>query len=175
MLSFKEHMKQIIKWISIIGFAAILGGCASGVSRKAGELPSTLSNRAVTSVQINLTDEAKKLVTDNPTFSVTALKNAIEDQLKALDLIKPNSAQTLEINIKSFRARSAFAAIAFGIFAGNDNVIGQMNVIDSSGKVLKSVEINASYALGGLGGGLTDVRMGWLYGEFASLTAQELK
>jgi hypothetical protein len=174
MLISRKFMKQIIKWMSIIGFAAIMAGCASGVNRKAGEASVALTNKTVTTVQISLTDDAKKLVADNATFSVTALKNTIEEQLRALDLIKPNAGQTMEISIKSFRARSAFAAIAFGIMAGNDNIVGEMIIKDATGKVLKSIEINASYALGGIAGGMTDTRMGWLYGEFAKLAAQEL-
>ena len=75
-------------------------------------------------------------------------------------------------SIKSFRARSAFAAIAFGIMAGNDDVfVGEMIIKDAAARVLKSIEINASYALGGIAGGMTDTRMGWLYGEFAKLAA----
>ena len=91
-------MKQIIKWMSIIGFAAIMVGCASGVNRKAGETSVALTNKTVTTVQISLTDDAKKLVADNATFSVTALKkNTIEEQLRAFYLIKPNAGQTMEI------------------------------------------------------------------------------
>lgn len=167
-------MKQIIKLMTIVGLAAVIVGCASGVNLKSGEASVTLTNKTVKSVQIILTDDAKKLVADNSTFSVTALKNTIEDQLKALDLLKPNAGQTMDISIKSFRARSAFSAIAFGIMAGNDNIVGEMIIKDATGKVLKSVEINASYALGGIAGGMTDTRMGWLYGEFAKLATQEL-
>jgi hypothetical protein len=167
-------MKQIFKLLAVIGFAAIMVGCASGVNRKVGEAAVVLTNKTVTTVQISLTDDAKKLVADNATFSVTALKNSIEDQLKALDLIKSTAGQTMDISVKSFRARSAFAAIAFGVMSGNDNIVGEMIIKDATGKVLKSVEINASYALGGLAGGMTDTRMGWLYGEFAKLAAQEL-
>jgi hypothetical protein len=167
-------MKNFIKWMTIIAFAAVMTGCASGVNRNAREASVVLTNKTVTNVQISLTDGAKKLVADNATFSVSALKSTIEDQLKALDLIKPNAGQTMNISVKSFRARSAFAAIAFGIMAGNDNITAEMTIKDANGKVLKSVEINASYALGGLAGGMTDTRMGWLYGEFAKLATQEL-
>jgi hypothetical protein len=166
--------KVFLKYLAIIGFVSIFAGCASGVKQTAGDEAMKLTSSKVTDVQIKLTDEAKKLVTDNANFSVTGLKAAIEDQLKALDLLKPDAAQVMEITLKSFRARSAFSAIAFGFMAGNDNIVGVMTVKDASGKVLKSSEINASYALGGIAGGMTDTRMGWLYGEFAKLAVQEL-
>ena len=163
-----------LKYGVILGFVAIMAGCASGVKQTAGSEKSELRSAKVTQVQIVLTDEAKKLVADNASFSVTSLKSAIEDQLKALDLLKPDAGQQMEVTLKSFRARSAFSAIAFGFMAGNDNVVGVMSIKDASGKVLKSAEINASYALGGLAGGMTETRMGWLYGEFAKLAIQEL-
>jgi uncharacterized protein YceK len=168
-------MKNVfLKYIAIIGFVAILAGCASGVKQTAGVEATKLSSAKVTQVQITLTDEAKKLVSDNANFSVTGLKAAIEDQLKALDLIKPDAGQVMEVTLKSFRARSAFSAIAFGFMAGNDNIVGVMTIKDAAGKTLKSTEINASYALGGIAGGMTETRMGWLYGEFAKLAIQEL-
>lgn len=168
-------MKNVFfKYIAIIGLVSILAGCASGAKQTAGSETMKLTSSKVTQVQITLTDDAKKLVSDNANFSVTGLKAAIEDQLKALDLLKPDANQVMEVSLKSFRARSAFSAIAFGFMAGNDNIVGIMTVKDATGKILKSSEINASYALGGIGGGMTETRMGWLYGEFAKLSIQEL-
>lgn len=164
----------VLKYVAILGMVAIMAGCASGVKRDAGTEVVKLKNTKVNQVQISLTDDAKKLVADNSSFSVTGLKSSIEDQLKALDLLKTESGQTMAISLKSFRARSAFSAIAFGFMAGNDNIVGTMTIKDANGKDLKSVEINASYALGGIGGGMTETRMGWLYGEFAKLAIQEL-
>jgi uncharacterized protein YceK len=168
-------MKNVfLKYIAIISFISIFAGCASGTKQTAGSEDMKLTSAKVTQVQISLTDEAKKLVSDNANFSVTGLKAAIEDQLKALDLLKTDAGQVMEVTLKSFRARSAFSAIAFGFMAGNDNIVGVMTIKDAAGKVLKSTEINASYALGGIAGGMTETRMGWLYGEFAKLATQEL-
>jgi hypothetical protein len=174
MLTFKEKMKQIIKWMTIIGFAAVMVGCASGVKRSGEPEATNLTNTKVIQVQVILTDEAKKLVLENQDFSVNNLKSTIENQLKVLELLDTNAGQIMEVSIKSFRARSAFSAIAFGFMAGNDNIVGVMSIKDATGKTLKTAEISASYALGGIGGGPTSTRMGWLYGEFAKLSIQEL-
>jgi hypothetical protein len=166
--------KVFFKYLAIIGFVAMFAGCASGVKQTAGSENAKLTSAKVTQVQISLTDEAQKLVNDNVNFSVNDLKAAIEEELKTLNLIQPDAGQFMEVTLKSFRARSAFSAIAFGFMSGSDNILGVMTIKDSTGKVLKSSEISASYALGGVAGGMTGTRMGWLYREFAKLSAQEL-
>lgn len=45
---------------------------------------------------------------------------------------------------------------------------------DASGKELQRFSVEASYALGGLAGGIDDTRMGWLYETFAKHAVDEL-
>jgi hypothetical protein len=174
-------MSQCSKLVASLLIIAALGGCASGVTRMdgptttgAGAGPAVLADRTVKNVTLSLTDEAKKLVADNVKFDSEQLRSTVERALIAQGLVKPESSQTMEIQLTSFRARSNVTAVLFGFMAGNDNVEGIVTVKDGAGAVLKRAKINASYALGGLAGGMDGTRMGWLYEEFAKLTIAEL-
>jgi hypothetical protein len=59
--------------------------------------------------------------------------------------------------------------------AGDDHINGHVRVLDPSGRPLRSFEVKASYALGGLAGGQDGARMGWLYDKFADMAAEELQ
>jgi hypothetical protein len=63
----------------------------------------------------------------------------------------------------------------FGFMAGDDHVTGQVRVLDPAGRALRSFEVKASYALGGLAGGQDGARLGWLYDKFADMAAEELQ
>ena len=76
--------------------------------------------------------------------------------------------------MKDFRVRSNFTAVMFGFMAGNDSITGDVVLRDAAGKELNRFEVSASYALGGLAGGMDDARMGWLYEKFAELTVENL-
>jgi len=174
-------MQRTSSIASLIIAAALLGGCASGVTRM--DAPTSAGASAapavaitdVKAVNLYLSDDAKKLVGDNMKFNPDTLKSTVERTLGARNLVKADSAQTLDIEITSFRTRSNFTAIMFGFMAGNDNVEGVVTVKDAAGKVLKKAKVSASYALGGIGGGQDDARMSWLYEEFAKHTAAEIQ
>ena len=172
-------MLRALKLAFALGFAALLGACASGVQRldSPGAAAAVVAPAAapnVKSVSLWLDDNAKKLVADNMKFNQDALRTMIERSLNAQNLIKADSSQTLDVEITGFRTRSAFTAIMFGFMAGNDNVEGIVTVKDAGGRVLKKAKVSASYALGGLAGGQDDARMNWLYEEFAKHTVAEV-
>ena len=173
-------MKRSLSLYPALFLAALLVGCASGVTRMDAPTtgtvaaPAQLADPTVKAVTIQLSDAAKKLVIDNLKFNSETLRSTIERALSGQSLIKPESRQSMTIEITSFRARSNFSAIMFGIMAGTDNVEGIVTVMDAAGAVLKRSKINASYGLGGLAGGQDDARMNWLYEEFAKLTVAEM-
>jgi hypothetical protein len=159
--------------------AAVLAGCAAGVTRMdaAPGLAPAAAPAAVPdikAVSLWLNDEAKKLVADNLKFNQDALRSMVERALAANSLIKPESGHTLDIEITSIRARSNFSAVMFGFMAGNDHIEGVVTIKDTAGKVLKRGKVSASYALGGLAGGQDDARMGWLYETFSKHTVAEV-
>jgi hypothetical protein len=159
--------------------AALLAGCASGVTRMdtAAGTPAAAAATVqpkVKSVNLWLNDDAKKLLPDNLKFNQNQLRGTVERALDGQSLVAADAGQTMDIEITSFRVRSNFSAIMFGFMAGNDNVEGIVSIKDAAGATLKRAKVSASYALGGIGGGQDDARMGWLYEEFAKHTVAEL-
>jgi hypothetical protein len=173
-------MQFLSKITLLLATVALLGGCASGVVRMdapaagAGSASATPISGQIKSVNLFLNEDAKKLVADNLKFNQDTLRSMVERALSAQNLIKAESAETMDIEITGFRTRSNFSAIMFGFMAGNDNVEGIVTIKDASGKVLKRAKVSASYALGGLAGGQDDARMSWLYESFAKHTVAEL-
>jgi hypothetical protein len=166
--------------LSTLVIAVALAGCASGVTRMDGPsaggavAAAPAVDKTIKSVTLWLNDDAKKLLPDNLKFNADTLKGTIDRALAAHGAVKPDSAQQLDVEITGFRVRSNFSAIMFGFMAGNDNVEGIVTLKDGTGKVLKRSKVSASYALGGIGGGQDDARMGWLYEEFAKHAAAEV-
>lgn len=154
-----------------------LAGCTAGVKPSTLEGPQYLVSQPAKSVSIELSDEAKEKIGDNPRFSQHALLDRIKQALIVRNLLnetKPEAVHMIEIVIRDIDVRSRFSAVIFGLTGDSDNIVGDVLLKDSSGKELTRFEISASYALDGLGGGQDEVRMGWLYEKFAELTVTHL-
>ena len=154
-----------------------LAGCASGVKQSDIQNRQYLVSQPAKAVSVSLSNEAQEKVADNLKFNQNALLDHVKRALTAknlLDETKTDAPHTIEILVKDFRVRSNFSAVMFGFMAGNDSVTGDVILKDRSGKELNRFEVSASYALGGMGGGQDDTRMGWLYEKFAELTVDNL-
>jgi hypothetical protein len=160
------------KILSITAIALFLSACAGTVTRDTPLNASKFAGATFSSVQLNLTDEAKKLQADNTQFSAIELKSFIERKLDGASLINPGANYQVNVTIESFRVRSAAAAIILGIMAGTDSITGRVYVMQS-GRSIHSFVVDASYGLGGIMGG-DSTRMNWLYDKFAELTVKEL-
>jgi hypothetical protein len=176
-------MQTLAKFAILLAAVAVLGGCASGVTRMdtpaagatgAGTVAPKAIAGNVKAINLTLNDNAKKLVADNMMFNQDTLRSTIERAMTAQDLLKPASTDTMDIEITGFRTRSAVAAVLFGFMAGNDNVEGIVTIKDTAGIVLKRAKVTASYALGGIAGGQNEARMNWLYESFAKHAVAEL-
>lgn len=162
--------------IAALGVAAfLLAGCAGSVKREAN-----LGNdhRVVASkfqgITITLNDNAKSELVENSRFDAERLRSTVQRILEAKGLIVPTADTKINIEITDIRVRSNFTAVMFGFMAGADHIEGKVIPVDRGNKPLDSFDVSASYALGGLGGGQDDARMGWLYDKFAELTVKEL-
>ncbi|MGE0754361.1 MAG: DUF4410 domain-containing protein [Alphaproteobacteria bacterium] len=158
----------------------MLSACSSSVTHRdtvSGQ-PRTTSERqftgAISNVSVVLSNDAKEKVKDNAKFDQDELAITVERMLKGQSLLSNTAQSRMEIVVTDMRTRSSFTAIAFGFMAGDDRVEGTVNIYDSQNQLLKSFDVKASYALGGLGGGMDNTRMSWLYEEFAKLTVNEL-
>lgn len=168
---------MLFRRLAIGALAFNLAGCASGVNQSNLESGQYLISHPAKSVSIELSDEAKEKLGDNPRFSQNILLDRIKHALIAKDLLgetKPEAVNTIEIVIRSFRVRSSFSAVIFGLTADSDNIAGDIILKDPSGKELSKFEVSASYTLNSLGGGQDEARMGWLYEKFAELTVVHL-
>jgi len=158
-----------------------LVGCASGVKRAEDtskrEAYFAKGGKLANEVTISLSKEAQAMLSDNLKFDQNKLLETVKRAIDAKNLLAKSPDPTLpkiEILVTEIRVRSNVTAILFGFMAGSDTVVGDVIARDQSGKELQRFNVSASYALGGLGGGQDDARMGWLYETFAKHTVEEL-
>ena len=161
--------------LATLGLLTVLAGCAGTIKqdlRVKGDL-SRLDG--VSQVTAAMSPDAVKLQADNPQFSRDELATRLRNRLESRNLTAPAASHRVEIVVTDIRVRGAFAAIMFGFMAGDDHVTGVVRVVDASGRALRSFEVNANYAFGGVAGGQDSVRMNWLYDKFADLAAEQLE
>ena len=162
---------------SLVIFVTLLGGCASGVTRQdsAPTIHRMSAGQKVKNVSLSMTPEVKASLNDNIKFNPDSLATMVNRRLELNGLSAQDGSHSLNIVVKEVRVRSTIAAVMFGFMAGNDKVVGDVEVKDAAGKTLDKFEISASYALGGWGGGQDDSRMNWLYEEFSKHLVTQLK
>lgn len=181
-----QIMKSVFRhaalaWVTI-GF---LSGCASSVTRDAGDQ----AGAAVTAstmkfgtkpvvVKVTLDNTAQEALKDNLKFDAKKLQEKIESALDARKLLaKADSTDAMHLNVEvnGIRVRSSFSAVMFGFMAGNDHVDGTVTLVDADNHQIDRFKVSASYALGGIAGGMDDTRMNWLYEKFTEQTLTTLE
>lgn len=106
----------------------------------------------------------------NNLFDLPTFRSIIMDELSAKGYtakVPSEAPMTLHVLINNIRIRNTFNAVAWGIMAGNDSIKGTVRVIDASGATVDHFYVQTSYGLGGAGGGIGGIRLGWLYESFA--------
>jgi len=161
--------------------AVAVAGCASGVKRADDaakrEAYFAKGGKIAQDVTVSLSKDAQVRLADNLTFDQQKLLTMIRRALDAQNLLAktPDAAlPKIEVVVTDIRVRSTFSAVMFGFMAGDDRIFGDVIVRDAAGKELQRFSVEASYALGGIAGGIEDTRMGWLYETFAKHTVDEL-
>ncbi|MDG4595250.1 MAG: DUF4410 domain-containing protein [Candidatus Contendobacter sp.] len=169
----KSAMQVLLYLVILIGLTA----CASSVKRADSVTtePNWLIGQKYGGISVSLSEEMKSKLSGNLTFNTDEFKNTIKNAAEGGGLISPTSEYSIHILLTDIRVRSVFNAVMFGFMAGDDHLVGTVTITDKNKKVLKSFEVSASYALGGLAGGQDSMRMSWLYQKFAELTVAELK
>lgn len=166
------------KWCvgGLVALAIFLTGCAGTVQRENGKAatPGRVLGLSYNRVELQLTEDARKLQADNPQFSPKELARFMELRLDANNLLRVDAPYKINVTIDDFRVRSAASAVLLGILAGTDSLSGRVQIVDAAGQQLHAFKVNASYGLGGWGGGQDSMRMNWLYEKFAELTLNEL-
>ncbi|AOJ27556.1 DUF4410 domain-containing protein [Burkholderia seminalis] len=165
-----------------IGF---LSGCASSVTRDASDPDGAAVTASTTKfgtkpviVKVTLDNAAQEALKDNLKFDAKKLQEKIESALDARKLLaKADSTDAMHLNVEvnSIRVRSSFSAVMFGFMAGNDHVDGTVTLLDADNHPIDRFKVSASYALGGIAGGMDDTRMNWLYEKFTEKTLTTLE
>lgn len=156
--------------------AVLLGlvGCAGSIKQDSRVQGDVSRLEGVTQVVAMMSPDATKQLADNFQFNREELATFLRRRLEAKGLISASSTHQVQIVVTDIRVRSAIAAIMLGFMAGDDHVTGRVRVLDAQGRALRSFDVNATYALGGLAGGQDSMRMNWLYDKFSELAAIEL-
>ena len=152
----------------------LLTGCAATIKQDARVNGDVSRLEGVTQVVALMSPDAAKQQVDNPQFNREELATRLRYRLEAKGLTAPSATHRVEIVVTDIRVRGAFAAIMFGFMAGDDHVTGRVRVLDAGGRALRSFEIHATYALGGVVGGQDGLRMNWMYDKFTDLAEAEL-
>jgi hypothetical protein len=159
----------------IAALLVLLTGCAGTIKQDLRVQGDVSRLEGVTQVAALMSPDAAKLQADNPQFNREELSTRLRYRLEAKGLTAPTATHRVEIVVTDVRVRGAFTAIMFGVMAGSDHITGTVRVLDPAGRALRSFEVNANYAFGGLAGGQDSVRMNWMYDKFADLAAAELE
>jgi hypothetical protein len=175
-------VKTVIRLLAAAVLAAAVAGCASGVKRADDaakrEAYFAEGGKLARDVTISLSKDAQVQLAENLTFDQQKLLTMVRRALEADNLLARTpdpTLPTIEILVTNIRVRSSVSAVLFGFMAGDDHIYGDVIARDAAGKELQRFSVEASYALGGIAGGIEDTRMGWLYETFAKHTVEELK
>jgi hypothetical protein len=163
-----------IKLLSI-SLVLVLSACGGTVKIDPRSINDSLRVEGVSQVSIGLTPEAKVKQAENLIFSRDELASQLRRRLESKGLIGSGAAFSVEILITDIRVRSGFSAIMFGFLAGDDHISGKVRLLNRAGQPVRSFEVNASYAFGGVAGGQDGARMNWLYDKFSELAEIELE
>lgn len=170
-------------FLTMAFIAITIVGCASGTTRNQADGSATQNgtqvkvskSNPITAVSVSLTDEAKLKQDDNAGFSKDGLLASIKAALVKNELFSDQGSNlSLDVVVTDFRMRSTFAAMMLGFLAGNDSIDANAAIKDKSGVEVDRFGVSASYAMGGLVGGIGDVRTGWLYDSFSNEVVKEV-
>lgn len=161
--------------VALAAMVGLLAGCAGTIKQDLRVTGDVSRVDGVVQVVALMSPDATRLQGDNPQFSRDELANYLRRRLEAKGLLAPAATHKVQVVITDIRVRSAVVAVLLGFMAGDDHVTGRVQVLDPSGKPLRSFEVKASYALGGWAGGQDGMRMNWMYDKFSELATAELE
>lgn len=170
--------RPLTRWTAaaMLATVTLLAGCA-GTVKHVGPVAAAPSAPilGVSQVSVQLSPDATRQLADNPQFNREELAGFMRRRLEGRGMLGTQATHRVEVVVTDIRVRSAFAAVMMGFLAGDDHVNGRVRLLDPAGKRVRDIEVTASYALGGWGGGQDGTRMNWLYDKFAELAVTELQ
>ena len=177
---------RTLKFFAALAAVSLLIGCASGSKRPDGSQSTVISQKTfvtptnqITSTKISLSPNVNEKHGDlvENGFSQADLLQKLNDALKSKNLLDSTSQKqnlALEVVLQKIRIRSTANAMLWGFMAGSDYITADVLLKDAKGVEQDKFQIETSYALGGLVGGVASVRINWLYDSFSSEVLKEL-
>jgi hypothetical protein len=171
------HSPTTQRWAGLVALMVLvlLGGCAGTVTQDVRVRGDVSRLDGVNQVVALIAPEAANQQIEYSQFNRQELATRLRWRLESKGLAVPTATHQVEIVVTDLRIRNGFAAIMIGPLAGDDHVTGRVRVLDPSGQPVRSFEIHATYAFGGIAGGQDSVRLNWLYDKFADLASAELE
>lgn len=166
-------MLRYLKWGSMVALFALMAACSSNV-RMGNSGPYVYAGEKYGKVVVVLSDAVTKDKDKAYRAEDLELDQHIVSAMKASNLFDENSPSSLRVTVNSIRVRNTFNAVMFGFMAGSDNIDGTVQLVDAAQKPGADFNIHASYSLGGLAGGQSGTRLGWLRDKFAELTVDTI-
>ncbi len=122
---------MLSRYLSIAAIAVLLCACAgTAVRKESADSPAAGGALKVSNVQTRVSPGAKEQLPDNIKFDLNALNSTIERAISGSNL-RDNAAQnTLDVEVTNVYIRGTFSAVMFGVFAGADNISGNVRVLD---------------------------------------------
>jgi len=154
-----------------------LTGCGGSVTRPdtSASVVTPLANAKTHKATLVMTDAMKAKLADNLRFDENVLASMINRRLEVAGAIADDAPYSVAVTITDVRVRSSFSAVMFGFMAGDDHIVGTVELRNAEMKPVHQFEVKASYAFGGFAGGQDSARMGYLYEKFSELVVVELR
>ena len=167
---------RISHHVFCLALAVGIAGCASTVRMDGNDKLTNYSHHGekYNAIAVSWSDSLAADADKVSRIHDLRLDKAIANHLIKSRLYDTQSAYSIDVLVTDFRFRNAANAILFGFLSGSDNLDGVVTLKNPDGTQLVRFTISASYALGGVGGGNNEDRLGWLSGKFADLAANTI-
>ncbi len=167
------NRKNILQVVTLLMLTLLMSACTSSVERLDEEANYQYHNEKYRSIELQISPDATDDPDDLVRFNEEELKKVIEKRLKVHKVLDPASQNIINIEINDIRFRSEFNAFMWGAMAGNDQLRGDVQLIEENGRPIHTFHISTTYALGGFMGA-QGTREDWLYEAFSKLMLEEI-
>jgi Domain of unknown function (DUF4410) len=166
-------MLRFCKALLVVSLLALIGACSSNV-QMGHSSTYAYAGEKYGKVVVVLADSVSNDKDKAYRAEDLTLDRHIAAALKASNLLDETSLNSVRVTINAIRVRNTFNAVMFGFMSGSDNIDGTVQLFDEQQKSRASFNVKASYSLGGIAGGQSDTRLGWLRDKFAELTVNTI-
>jgi hypothetical protein len=166
-------MFRFCRALLVVSLLVLIGACSSNVQMSHSSTYAYVGEK-YGKVVVVLADSVSNDKDKAYRAEDLTLDQHIVAAMKASNIYDEASSNSVRVTINSIRVRNTFNAVMFGFMSGSDNIDGTVQLFDGQQKSRASFNVKASYSLGGIAGGQSDTRLGWLRDKFAELTANTI-